>query len=325
MLLHRNINIEDIPEGQYFHTTIENIIDRGGRRDWALLYRAMLQDPVILQRVATVSEALRDHPFSKRFEFWNALCERIEENTMVRQPYCPEWEELLSAAAHTGHVVPEAVLVGGSACALHARHRFSYDADFVLRDLAVRFEFVLSDLEREAGWSTDRVVSGKIILGQMNGVDTCVRQLIRSQPLETGQVQLENGLSLTVPTLAECLRIKCALILKRNAFRDYLDVAGLVLTGGIVFAVQALDSMDTLYPQPNGASACQQLVLQLADPQPFDLNTVEPVHYKGVSRALNSWDKITDILADMSEHLLEQMHAIEPDTISDNIYTEPGL
>ena len=52
----------------------------------------------------------------------------------------PEWDLVLSAAAHLQRILPDAVLVGGTASAIHARHRFSRDADHVLTDLRVRFD-----------------------------------------------------------------------------------------------------------------------------------------------------------------------------------------
>jgi hypothetical protein len=54
---------------------------------------------------------------------------------MPKNAPLPEWEQVLSAAAHLQQLLPEAVLVGGTASAIHARHRFSRDADHVLADL----------------------------------------------------------------------------------------------------------------------------------------------------------------------------------------------
>lgn len=59
----------------------------------------------------------------------------------------PEWERLLSSAARLQRILPSAVLVGGSAAALHVRHRFSRDAGHVLADLAERFDAILAELE----------------------------------------------------------------------------------------------------------------------------------------------------------------------------------
>lgn len=49
-----------------------------------------------------------------------------------------EWDLVLSAAARLQRILPDAVLVGGTASAIHAHHRFSRDADHVLTDLRVR-------------------------------------------------------------------------------------------------------------------------------------------------------------------------------------------
>ena len=51
----------------------------------------------------------------------------------------PDWERLLAAERHLQYLVPGRVLVGGTAAALHARHRLSIDGDHVLSDLRERF------------------------------------------------------------------------------------------------------------------------------------------------------------------------------------------
>jgi hypothetical protein len=134
----------------------------------------------------------------------------------------PDWEQVLTSAAHLQKLFPDAVLVGGTASALAAGHRVSLDADHVLTDLRARFDEVLAELESVAGWRTARVQRPVQIPGSLDGIETGVRQLIRQEPLDTRQVQ-HQGLTITVPTDAEMLRIKAVLILKRNATRDYLD------------------------------------------------------------------------------------------------------
>ena len=138
----------------------------------------------------------------------------------------PEWEQVLSSAARLQRILPEAILVGGTAAALYAKHRLSIDADHVLTDLRRRFDKVLAELEAVAGWKTARVQRPVQILGSLDGIETGIRQLIRLEPLETTQIDC-FGEAVTVPTMAEMLRIKGVLILRRNATRDYLDFVAL--------------------------------------------------------------------------------------------------
>ena len=119
----------------------------------------------------------------------------------------PDWERVLSSAARLQQILPDAVLVGGTAAALHAGHRFSRDADHVLTDLRRRFDEVLAQLESVAGWRTARVARPVQILGSLDGIETGVRQLVRDEPLETMALD-HRGATLTIPTEAEILRIK---------------------------------------------------------------------------------------------------------------------
>lgn len=114
----------------------------------------------------------------------------------------PEWERLLAAERHLLSIIPGMVLVGGSA-AVHAQHRVSMDGDHVLTDLRDRFGDVLASLEAAAGWQTERVQPPVLILGQLDGVLTGIRQLRRTRPLETEEIS-----GLRVPTLPEMARIK---------------------------------------------------------------------------------------------------------------------
>jgi hypothetical protein len=42
-----------------------------------------------------------------------------------RREQLPDWERLLAAERHIQHLVPGAILVGGTAAAIHAEHRIS--------------------------------------------------------------------------------------------------------------------------------------------------------------------------------------------------------
>lgn len=202
-----------------------------------------------------------------------------------------DWDEVLSAAARLQGHVREAVLVGGTASALFAGHRTSYDADHVIPNLRENFNEILSDLEAVSGWTTARIKPPVLILGSLDGVETGVRQLIRSEPLETTEIYAK-GQKIVVPTEKEVLRIKAALILKRNATRDYLDFAALSKHLGGTQTVQALQRFDELYPQKNGASALQQLYIQLATPSPYDLNETNFNKYKNLSEDWKQWENV---------------------------------
>ena len=211
--------------------------------------------------------------------------------TMPSTPL-PDWEALLSSAAHLQRIVPEAVLVGGTAAASFAHHRISVDHDHTLTDLRARFDDVLAKLESVAGWRTARVKRPVLILGSLDGIETGVRQLIRETPLETETVEA-GGEKLTVPTRAEMLRIKAVLIVKRNATRDYLDFVAMSELIGRNATVTALESFDLLYPQTNGQSVRQQLQVQLANPMPYDLDETNLAEYKKLKPEYQDWASVS--------------------------------
>ena len=183
------------------------------------------------------------------------------------------WENVLASLCRLQGVLPEAVLVGGTASALYAQHRQSFDHDHVLPDLRERFDTVVAELEAVAGWETARINRPVLILGSLDGVETGVRQLRRSRPLETTSMRVGDH-DVTLPTLPEVLRIKAFLCLERNATRDYLDLAALASHMGIEAAGEALWPMDELYPQKNGDpwAVRTQMMMQFAAPPPYDLD-----------------------------------------------------
>lgn len=199
----------------------------------------------------------------------------------------PDWDRVLSSACRLQQLLPEAVLVGGTAAAIHAEHRLSQDADHVLPDLRRQFDDILAQLESAAGWQTARVTRPSL-----DGIETGVRQLIRSEPLETTTLQHRDA-TLTIPTPAEILRIKGVLILKRNATRDYLDFAALAHRMGDQATAEALRPFDRLYRQDNGESALQQLQVQLASPLPYDLEGTELSEYKNLAPQWHDWNAVT--------------------------------
>jgi len=227
----------------------------------------------------------------------------------------PDWELVLSAAARLQQVLPDAVLVGGTASALHAEHRFSRDADHVLTDLRPRFDAVLSQLESVAGWKTARVQRPVQVLGSLDGIETGVRQLIRDVPLETAVVD-RLGHRITLPTEAEMLRIKGVLILKRNATRDYLDFVALAHHMGETCTATALQPFDKLYRQDNGESPLQQLQVQLAHAMPYDLEETELGEYKNLNPRWHDWNTVQAACSRLATVIFDRlcdMEAREPD------------
>jgi hypothetical protein len=211
----------------------------------------------------------------------------------------PDLLRVLESAASLQEIVPDAVLVGGSAAALWANHRASFDHDHVLQDLAARFDTVLEAIEATDGWVTNRVTAGKIILGELGDIESGVRQLIRNVPLEVTEVRLPSGRTIRVPTPDEALRIKGYLIVRRNQVRDFLDVAALSDRYGIPHAAEVLGRIDEYYSDQRGAGSegvATQLVRQLADPRPADSRTINQLRqYKGLDRRWTNWKNVTDV------------------------------
>lgn len=216
----------------------------------------------------------------------------------------PDWDDVVASAAHLQALLPEAVLVGGTASALYAQHRVSADADHVLTDLRTHFDVVLAQLEAVAGWQTARIVRPVLILGSLDGIETGIRQLIRTEPLDTAVIS-NGAVSVVLPTPAEMLRIKAILILRRNATRDYLDFVALAGFLGEAAMVEAMEPFDRLYPQPNGESARQQLEAQLASPCPYDLEFMRLTEYKHLVPELQDWALVVTRCEDAAVAIFE--------------------
>jgi hypothetical protein len=196
----------------------------------------------------------------------------------------PEWERLLAAERHLQMLVPGTVLVGGTAAALHARHRRSLDGDHVLADLRDRFDEVLAALEAAAGWETSRVQRPVAILGRLDGIMTGIRQLRRTRPLATEEIE-----GLRVPTLPEMARIKAWLLATRNTVRDYLDTVVLLERLSESAAAEAFATFDAIYAQPTGASALAEAIERLARAAPSDTPEVDLRTYRALVPPWNEW------------------------------------
>lgn len=199
----------------------------------------------------------------------------------------PDWERLLAAERHLQYLVPGTVLVGGTAAAVHGGHRVSMDGDHVLEDLRQRFDEVLATLESASGWQTERVQRPVLILGQLDGILTCIRQLRRTRPLETEQVA-----GLRVPTLAEMARIKAWLLATRHTVRDYLDTVVLFERLGEEGVVTALGPFDAVYRQPADVSPLAEVAERLAAGTPADIAEIDLKAYRGLQSPWDDWQHV---------------------------------
>lgn len=224
-----------------------------------------------------------------------------------------QWRDVLASAHRLQQLVPDTVLVGGTAAATHAGHRVSFDHDHVLTDLRERFDEVLEALEDTDGWVTARTKRPVLILGSLDGVETGIRQLIRRRPLEVEYAGDDRG-RVRVPTLPEMARIKAWLVLQRNATRDYLDLVALDERLGSDSA-GVLVRIDDYYADqrgPGGLRIAGQLAKQLAEPAPYDLDAVDLRHYRKLDERWRNWDRVAAAGRELSLAMLDLMAKEEP-------------
>ena len=218
--------------------------------------------------------------------------------------------QVLASAADLQRVVPDAVLVGGAAAALHAGHRESFDHDHVLPDLAERYETVLDAVEATDGWATSVRASRPpmTIMGSLGGVEAGLRQLRRARPLETIEVVLDDDHVVVAPTAAETLRVKAYLVVQRNVVRDYLDVVALAEHLGRDEALAVLCGIDDYYRDRSDehGSVLTALALRLALPEPRDVAvTRELPRYKGLDPRWHDWAAVVAACEDLAVGLVD--------------------
>lgn len=221
-------------------------------------------------------------------------------------------QRVLASAARLQEVVPDAVLVGGSAAALYAGHRDSFDHDHVLTDLVGRYELILDAVEATEGWATSVRASKPpfTIMGSLGGVEAGLRQLRRTRPLETAEIDVGDGATVVAPTESEALRVKAYLVVQRNVVRDYLDVVALADHLGAEAALAALATIDEYYTDRSGepGSVLTALVAALADPHPRDTAVIEELpRYKGLAERWHRW---SDVVAGCQELALRLSGAV---------------
>jgi hypothetical protein len=220
----------------------------------------------------------------------------------------PILERVLASAARLQEVVPDAVLVGGSAAALHAGHRDSFDHDHVLPDLVERYEAILEAVEATDGWATSVRASKPpfTIMGSLGGVAAGLRQLRRSRPLETCEVEVADGAVVVAPTAPEALRVKAYLVVQRNVVRDYLDVVALADLLGDEAAVDILGRIDDYYVDRSEeeGSVLTALVAALAEPTPRDTDVIDELpRYKGLDPRWHDWGEVVAVCRELALRL----------------------
>lgn len=217
-------------------------------------------------------------------------------------------QQVLKSASRLQTVVPDAVLVGGSAAALHAGHRDSFAHDHVLADLVDRYGVVLEAVEATEGWDTSVRASKPpfTIMGSLNGIEAGLRQMRRTRPLETLEVTVGTGSVVVAPTEAETLRVKAFLLVERNVVRDFLDVVALATHLGNDAALAVLAGINDYYTDRSGepASVLTSLVIALADPAPRDTDVIKELHrYKNLAPRWQQWRDVVRTCQDLALRL----------------------
>jgi hypothetical protein len=205
---------------------------------------------------------------------------------------------VFDSAAGFQKLVPDAVMVGGSAASAHIGHRQSFDHDHVIADLSQRFSTIFDFLSEQEKWRTAHVREGKVILGSFDGVETGLRQLRRCSPLETERLAVGEGKDIVVPTADEILRVKAFLITNRNQTRDYLDVAALADRFGIEWGAAVLCRIDDYYEKAlsSSGSVAAELIRALGAPKPKDVSTTRTLAaYKGLDARYHDWGTVVAI------------------------------
>ena len=216
--------------------------------------------------------------------------------------------QVLRSAARLQSVIPDAVLVGGSAAALLAGHRDSFAHDHVLADLVDRYETVLGAVEATEGWATSVRASKPpfTIMGSLDGIEAGLRQMRRIRPLETVEVAVGDDAVVVAPTEAEALRVKAFLVVQRNVVRDFIDVVALVGHIGDDAAVAVLSDIDAYYADRSDdpSSVLTSLVIALADPSPRDTDVINELpRYKGLDPRWHHWSDVVAACQDLALRL----------------------
>ncbi|CAH1748155.1 protein of unknown function [Thauera humireducens] len=224
---------------------IDDVISRGSWHDWAELRRAALDDRAVLHRISRVCAAFAHDSTAQRHQFWRQFAESEVQRDPLRTSYLLD---LLHSAGSASHDPMR-----------------GQDAE------------ALSDFKALVGLGAPIVPA----VGCLDGIETSVRKLVRSEQLELEAIQID-GRQVMIPSEAEVLRAWGVQILTRNRFDDYLGLAALAGSMGLELTAEAFAGFDRIYPLESALSALQQLLAQLAPPIPCDADEA------GVQRTLHA-------------------------------------
>ena len=168
---------------------------------------------------------------------------------------------------------------------------------------------VLEAVEGDEGWATNRVTPGKVILGNLDGIEAGVRQMIRKVPLEVATVTLPSGAGGDGADGRGDAAHQGVPRVRRNQTRDYLDLAALSEHLGVDRAAETLARIDDYYADQDetGDGVASQLVRQLSDPQPADRSVIDQLpSYRRLRKRWSDWSTVTDVLGDVAARMVSQ-------------------
>ena len=104
--------------------------------------------------------------------------------------------------------------------------------------------------------------------------------------------------------------MKLWLALRRNATRDYVDLAALADRLGIGAAAHQVLELDRFYADqrgPGGDRVSAQAIRQLAEPVPYDLDRVDLRMYRQLTPRWQSWTAVTETCQTVAQEALDRL------------------
>ena len=84
-MLHRHLN-----HGGYTLAALDDVIDRGKRKDWAELRTVALKDREVMEKILRVTLAHASDPYAQRHHFWRHYAEQhLKEKTRTDRSAAP--------------------------------------------------------------------------------------------------------------------------------------------------------------------------------------------------------------------------------------------